>query len=49
MSAGSGHRGCGLWSLGRQVFGEGSFAGMASSLGVDDLVAGFPGLLLAAF
>jgi hypothetical protein len=31
------------------VFGEVSFAGMVSFLGVDDLVAGFPGLLPAAF
>lgn len=31
------------------MFGEVSFAGMVSFLGVDDLVAGFPGLLPAAF
>lgn len=31
------------------MFGEVSFAGMVSFLGVDDLAAGFPGLLPAAF
>lgn len=48
MNARSVHKGCCLLTFGRWVFGEVSFEGMVSFLGVD-LVAGFPGLPPAAF